>query len=319
MKKLFLLPLILLVLAVSACSNSAQQNNTSANTARTLEASGNATASDHTKDTITYQSEDGPIEVPAHPQRVVVLAGFAGNVMQLGVPLAGVTSWEKGNPRFAEALKDVESVSDEDLEKIIELEPDLIIGLSIAKNIDKLKTIAPTITYTYGKLDFLAQHLEIGKALNKEQEAQAWIDNFKSRASKAGEEIKAKIGPDATVSVIESSMKELYVFGDNWGRGTEILYQQMGLNMPEKVKESALKDGYYALSVEVLPQYAGDYLIFSKDPDADNSFQNTDIYKNLPAVKNNRVFEANAKVFYFNDALTLDYQLDFFIEHFLGK
>ena len=32
--------------------------------------------------------------------------------------------------------------------------------------------------------------------------------------------------------------KQLYVYGDNWGRGTEILYQEMKLNMPEKVKET---------------------------------------------------------------------------------
>ena len=75
---------------------------------------------------------------------------------------------------------------------------------------------------------------------------------FKKRAKAAGEEIKAKIGEDATVSVIENFDKQLYVFGDNWGRGTEILYQEMKLKMPEKVKEMALKEGYYALSLEVL-------------------------------------------------------------------
>ena len=38
----------------------------------------------------------------------------------------------------------------------------------------------------------------------------------------------------------------------------------MKLKMPEKVKEKALKEGYYALSTEVLPEFAGDYLIVSK-------------------------------------------------------
>ena len=101
-------------------------------------------------------------------------------------------------------LKDVEEVSDESLEKIIELNPDLIIGLSTIKNVDKLNEIAPTVTYTYGKVDYLTQHLEIGKLLNKEKEAQAWIDDFKTRAQAAGEDIKAKIGEDTTVSVIEN-------------------------------------------------------------------------------------------------------------------
>ncbi len=55
--------------------------------------------------------------------------------------------------------------------------------------------------------------------------------------------------------------------------------------MPEKVKEKALKEGYYALSTEVLPEFAGDYLIVSKNKDTDNSFQETESYKNIPAVK----------------------------------
>ncbi|ERI11039.1 iron-hydroxamate ABC transporter substrate-binding protein [Aneurinibacillus aneurinilyticus] len=305
MKKPFLSLMLLFVLIISACSS------------QSIEKKDSLTPKENKTDTITYQSESGPIEVPANPKRVVVLSTFAGDVMSLGVNLVGVDPWAKMNPRFHEKLKGVEEVTDENIEKIIELNPDLIIGLTTIKNVDKLKEIAPTVTYTYGKVDYLTQHLEIGKLLNKEKEAQTWINSFKERAQKARKDIKAKIGENATVSVIEKSDKQIYVFGDNWGRGTEILYQEMKLKMPEKVKETALKNGYYPLSLEVLPDFAGDYIIFSKSNDTDNSFQETDRYRSIPAVKNNRVFEVNSKEFYFNDALTLDFQLDFFIKSFL--
>lgn len=302
MMKKFLLPvLLLLTLVIAACGNTDKKEDTS---------------SDTKKETITYKSENGDVEVPADLKRVVVLAGFAGNVMALDVPLVGVDSWSKSNPKFD--LKDVKEVSEENVEKVIELEPDLIIGYDTTKNIDKFKKIAPTVTYTYGKVDYLTQHIEIGKLLNKEQEARDWVKDFKTRAADAGKDIKAKIGDDATVSVIESFDKQLYVFGDNWGRGTEILYQEMKLKMPKKVTKMALKDGYYALSPEVLPEYAGDYLIFSKTAEADNSFTETDTYKNIPAVKNNHVFEVDSKEFYFNDPLTLERQLEFFKKSFLG-
>lgn len=304
MKK-YLLPLFLLVLLslLAACGNDSAENETKA----------------EEPETITYESENGPVEVPANPQRVVVLSTYTGNVMALDVPLAGVDSWSKNNPRFAEELEGVEEVSDESLEKIIEMEPDLIIGSSTMNNIDKLKEIAPTVTYTYGKLGYLEQHQEIGKLLNKEQEAKTWIEDFKARTKQAGEEIRAKIGEDATVSVIENFDKQIYVFGDSWGRGTEILYQEMKLKMPEKVKEMALADGYYALSQEVLPDYMGDYVIFSKDSEQDNSFQETELYKNTPAVQNGHVFEVNAKEFYFNDPVSLEFQLEFFQEKFLNE
>lgn len=306
MKKILLPILLAFVLIFSACSNQATT---------TVE---NTEAKQPTS--ITYQSESGPIEVPAEAQRIVVLNSFvSGHVMALGGKIVGIDSWSKANPRYAEYMKDAVEVSEETLEKIIELQPDLIIVPATSNNIDKLSKIAPTIAYTYGKVDYLTQFLEVGKLLNKEKEAQAWIDDFKARAKKAGEDIKAKLGADTTISVIESFEKQLYVFGDNWGRGTEILYQEMKLAMPEKVKEMALKDGYYAISAEVLSDFAGDYVIFSKDPGADNSFQETETYKNIPAVKNNRVIEVNAKEFYYNDPITLEYQLEVFIEGLLGN
>lgn len=296
----FILPLILiLALVLSACGKSNDEASSG--------------------ETITYQSESGPVEVPANPQRVVVLTSYVGSVLQLGVNMVGVDSWSKSNPRFQEQLKDVAEVSDDNLEKIIELKPDLIIGSDSTKNLDKLKEIAPTVAYTYNKVDYLTQFVEIGKLLNKEKEAQAWVDDFKARATKAGEEIKAKIGADKTVSVIENYDKSLYVFGDAWGRGTEILYQAMGLPMPQKVKDMTEKDGWYELSAEVVPDYMGDYVIFSKDANGDSSFQQTDTYKNTPAASNNHVLEVDAQGFYFNDASTLDYQLELFTKFFLGQ
>ncbi|WJQ00553.1 ABC transporter substrate-binding protein [Geobacillus stearothermophilus] len=308
MRKTWLALLLMFALVLSACGNAAddQKNNS-------------ASPKEKKTETITYQSENGPVEVPANPKRVVVLSTFAGHVLALDVPVVGVDSWSKMSPLFQEKLKDAEVVTDEDIEKIMALKPDLIIGLSNTKNVHKLSKIAPTVTFTYGKVDYLTQFLEIGKLLNKEKEAKAWIDDFKQRAQQAGEEIRAKIGENATVTVVENFDKQLYVFGNNWARGTEILYQEMKLKMPKAVEEQALKPGYYAVSLEALPQFVGDYLILSKNGDGDTSFMETNTFKNIPAVKNGHMFVADAKAFYFNDPITLDYQLDFFKKHFLGQ
>ncbi|GGA14712.1 ABC transporter substrate-binding protein [Paenibacillus marchantiophytorum] len=318
MKKLLIPFVLILVLLISACGGK------EANKSDTASSSSPKPASTQTgeKDTgtFTYQSESGPVQVPTHPKRVIVLTRFlTGNLMALDVPLVGADEMSKDNPNFAEKLAGVEAVTDESLEKIIELKPDLIVGLSDIKNIDKFKKIAPTVTYTYGKVDFLTQQLEIGKLVNKEKEAQSWVDDFNTRSKKIGEEIKAKIGENATVSVIETFNKQLYVYGENFGRGTEILYQQFGLKMPDKVKAATKTDGFFALSTEVLKDFMGDYVIFSKNADEDNSFQNTQTYKNVPAVQNQHVFEANAKAFYFNDPVSMEYQLKFFIKNFLGR
>ncbi|MFJ5789228.1 iron-hydroxamate ABC transporter substrate-binding protein [Lysinibacillus sp. NPDC093197] len=307
MKKLLLPMFMMVVLVLAACGNKEEHSK------KDEEAVKEASSSE----TITYQSETGPIEVPANPKRVVVLSSYTGDLLQLGVNIVGVDAWEANNPNFQDDIKNAVVVENTDIEKIIELDPDLIIGLNNIENAEKIAEIAPTVLFTYGKADYLQQFIEIGKVVNKEKEAEKWVEDFKARAAEVGKKIKEKIGEDATVTVAESFDKQLYLFGDNWARGTEILYQEMGLKMPEKVKEVALEPGYFAISQEVLGEYAGDYIILSVPDDQDSSFMNTSWFKDIDAVKNGHLYKANASAFYFNDAKTLDYQLDFFEEKFL--
>jgi len=304
LRKIFIPVLFLLVLIISACGNGEKTNEVDTNKKESK--------------TFTYESETGPIEVPKDPQRIIALTN-GPNVLALEANVVGIDEWTNTNPLFAERLEGVEIVTEDNLEKIIELEPDLIIAGSYMKNIDKLNEIAPTVAFTWGKLDYLTQQIEIGKLLNKEQEATDWVNDFKERAESTGEAIQTKIGEDATVSVIESGDKEFYVFGNNYARGTEILYQAMNLKMPDKVKELALETGVYTFSTEVLPEFAGDYVIFSKNPEVENSFMETDLWKNIPAVKNNHVYEINTKASTYSDPITLDYLLEFFEESFLNN
>ncbi|MFC4596830.1 iron-hydroxamate ABC transporter substrate-binding protein [Cohnella hongkongensis] len=266
--------------------------------------------------TVTYESENGPVEIPANPQRIIGLAN-APNVASLDGNLVGVDEWTKKNPLFADKLADVETVSDADLEKIIELEPDLILAGSWMNNLDRMSEIAPTIVYTWGRLDYMQQHLEIGKLLGMEAETKAWIEDFSSRAKAAGDQIKAKYGEDVTVSVFEYDMKDVYVFGDNWARGTEILYQAMGLSMPEKVEQDALEPGYYTLSHEVIPEYAGDFIVLSKNKEGNGAFMDTETWRNIPAVQNRRVIEIDTESSTYSDPTTLEYLLDIFKTGFL--
>ncbi|SDI07058.1 iron complex transport system substrate-binding protein [Planococcus glaciei] len=304
MKKVLLPFLLLLVLILGACSEKENE-------------SPSAEAEKDTE-TITYESETGPVEVPKEPKRIIALTN-GPNVLALEGNIVGIDEWTNANPLFEDKLKDAEIVTEDNLEKVLELEPDLIIAGSHMKNIDKLSEIAPTVVYTWGKLDYLEQQVEIGKLLNKEKEATDWVADFQERTAAAGEKIRAKIGEDATVSVIESGNKEFYVFGDNYARGTEILYQGMGLKMPAKVEELALESGVYTFSSEVLPDFAGDYVIFSKNPDVDNSFTETELWKNIPAVKNGQVFEINTKASTYSDPITLETLLTYFEESFLGN
>lgn len=83
MKKWLLPMFMMLVLVLAACGNKEEK------TEKADEGSKEATSAE----TITYQSEAGPIEVPANPKRVVVLSSFVGDLLQLDVDVVGVDAW----------------------------------------------------------------------------------------------------------------------------------------------------------------------------------------------------------------------------------
>lgn len=264
-------------------------------------------------ETVTYESENGPIEIPKHPKRIVALS-YAPNIHSLGVDMIGVDKWSKENPLFNEALADVETVSEEDIESVLALEPDLIIAGTHMKNLEELEKIAPTVAFTWGKLDYLEQQIEIGKIVGKEDEAKEWAADFETKAAKVGEQVKEKHGEDLSVTMYETNGKNFYLFGEAWGRGTEIIYQAMDLTMPENVQKEVSEQGYAEISQEVIPDYAGDFMILSRYEDTDLSFMKDDVWKSIPAVQKEQVIEIDTAASSYSDPTTLDYLLDLFQE-----
>ncbi len=316
----FVALMLLFVLVLSACGSA--QPKQAATTEAAVEtgtkpaASEPAAAEETASGTVTYESETGPVEIPANPTRIVALAN-APNVLSLGVTPVGVDQWTGANPLFTDKLKDVAVVSEEQPETVAAQTPDLIIAGSHMKNLDQLSKIAPTVVYTWGKLNYLDQQVEIGKLLGKEAEAQAWVDDFSKRASAVGDRIKAKYGDEVTVSVIEIDGKSVYLMGDSWARGTEIVYQAMGLKMPEKVREAVKAEGYYSLSLEVLPEYLGDFVLVSRKLDASDEVIGSEVWNQVPAVKEGHVIEFESRASSYSDPMTLENLLGIFEKGFL--
>ncbi|OBR62882.1 ABC transporter substrate-binding protein [Paenibacillus oryzae] len=312
--------LILLAVFVAACGGNNANKGPSAKPQESAspESGAEQPASEETSGTVTYESETGPVEIPAKPARIVALTN-APNVLSLGQSLVGVDQWTGANPLFTDMLKDVAIVSEEDPEGVAAQNPDLIIAGSHMKNLDQLSKIAPTVVYTWGKLNYLDQQLEIGKLLNKTSDAEKWVNDFKTRATAIGQEIKAKHGDNVSVTFFEMGDNSVFTMGDSWARGTEIIYQAMGLTMPEIVKKDTAEVGYYSLSLEVLPEYSGDFIIVSRDLSRDNDILTSEVWKNIPAVQKNQVIEIESKASSYSDPTTLEYLLNIFEQGFLGQ
>lgn len=259
-------------------------------------------------------------DIPANPKRVASLASsYTGHLVQLDLNLVAVTSYDKKNPVLKEYISDAKEVMATDLEAIVALEPDVIVVGSTEENIKQLAEIAPVIAIEYGKRGYLDILDDFGAIFNKEKEAADWLKNWETETAKVAKELKTVTGEDATVTVMGLYQKEIYLFGDNWGRGGEVIYQALGFAAPEKVKTEVFPTGYLSISQEVVADYAGDYIIVAAEDDVTGAaLYESDVWKAIPAVQAGRVIRVDANAFYFNDPITLAYELEVLKEAILA-
>lgn len=292
MKKI-LLPLLALILVLSACSN--QSDNKS---------------SKNEGETKTYVQDSGDkVKIPKNPKRIVVLgATYAGGLEQLDANIVGVADIVDDSKVLKDKFKDVEKVDAENVESVAKLKPDLIITYNTDKNLKKLNKVAPTIAFDYMKHDYKEQHQALGKIVGKEDKANAWIDKWNKKTENDGKAIKDAIGEDTTVSIIKDFDKKVYALGKTYGHGSEVLYDAFGLTMPKSVEQATKKNDLADISEEELPDMAGDYVVTPVAKGSKLSFENKDIWKNTEAVKNGHTIKVDEGIYWLNDPYSLEYE-----------
>lgn len=250
--------------------------------------------------------------VPESPKRIVSLAStYTGYLLKLDQNIVGVTSWDKANPVVKDKVADAKEVQVTDTEAIANLKPDLIVVGSTEKNIKQLAEIAPVIVVEYRARDYLQIHTDFGRIFNKEKAAKQWVKEWKEKTAQVAGEVKSVTGEEASFTIMGLHEKEINLFGKDWGRGGEIIYQAFGYNAPQKVKDDVFKPGWLQISQELVADYAGDYIIVAAENEKTGaSLYESDIWKKIPAVQKNRVIKVNANAFYYNDPLTLEYELE---------
>ncbi|RSI41725.1 iron-hydroxamate ABC transporter substrate-binding protein [Streptococcus sanguinis] len=250
-------------------------------------------------------------DIPKNPKRIASLSStYTGYLLQLGFDPVTVTSYDAKNPVLKEKVKNAKVLMPEDLESIAKQKPDLIVVDASDKNIDELKKIAPTIAIDYGKNDYLEILNRFGQIFGKEKEADQWIADWKSKTADIGKQLKEKLGQDVTFTVVGLYEKEIYLFGNNWGRGGEVIYKSLGFDAPQKVKDEVFPSGYLQVSQETVSEYISDYvLVAAEDDKTGSALYESDVWKSIPAVQQNHILKVDANAFYFNDPLTLEYEL----------
>lgn len=280
-KRLSLLLLsVFLTFSIVACSSSNNKDenkntsNTSENTAYPLKI----------KDSFGRE-----VTIEKEPSKVVSLGpNVTETIFALGKGKKVIGRTEYCDfPKEAEKINTIGTLQSPNIEKIVELKPDVVIASTHAKkeNLDKLNQLGITTIALYGEEDFEGAYdviSSIGKVLNSNKEANAIVNNMKKKVNFVKEKVKEKDTPSV-----------YYVIG--FGKGGDFtpgkdtfLHKLITLAGAKNAGEDAVNWKY---SLEKLIEKNPDIIICSKYFDTKKGLQGTTGYTDLKAVKNNKLFE----------------------------
>ncbi|WP_349945565.1 ABC transporter substrate-binding protein [Lacrimispora sp. BS-2] len=264
-------------------------------------------------ETRVIKTVHGEVEVPVDPQRVIATYCM-GDVLALGIKPAA--TYDAAGKAYEKEVADLPVWDKFEAEEILSYDPDLILVVN-QEQYDIASKIAPTVWLPFTELSLEERVRFLGEVLNRQDEAEKALENFEQKLKEAKEELAEKQIMDKTVSIFEREANgSIWVFGDKWGRGGDLIYSHLGFKAPEIVQNEIIaKDQYRDVSMEVIQDYAGDYLILSGDIEELNG--NT-IWESLPAVKNGRTIPIDFTLFYDIDIYSSSVQLDYLLDAMLN-
>lgn len=304
--------MLCLLLFLVACSSEGT-NSTSTNEVKeeqTAEQTAEKTKEKDTKKTRIISTVTGDVEVPTYPERVIVDWDL-GHVLALGVEPVGAskTILEYGRflePYVTDQTQDIGGDGQVSVEKMLELNPDLIITWD-PKMVEQYSKVAPTVVYDTGKYDNIHDEITaMGEILNRQKEAEAWLTSFDERVEVAKSKIKGVIPEDATFSIIDvATTKSTIVVGETGERGGDALYQILGLTPHPLIQSEIIDKGEVRLDVswEKVGDYAGDYVFMVRNG-VGSELELPSVWNSLDAVKNKRVYELDMKKYFTSDPLS---------------
>lgn len=263
--------------------------------------------------TRTVEHELGTSEVPADPQRIVVVdrRGTLAFLLELGFEPVGAldATWLFGEPfhpliaetAAAAGTQPIDSTDGPNLEQIARLEPDLIIGnvRDMAETGDELARIAPTVGLAWNFADPLANAIAIGEAMGRPAEAQALVDGFDAALDEAAAEV-ADPGAVSIVGLFAADDIRIYREHNLYGVLTERLGGQIvptEAELPYDPEDNEVN----AVSLEQIALARGERIIsfvnLAAEADADyRSLAADPLVQSLPGFRNDAVLEADPQL-----------------------
>ncbi|MDT0124519.1 ABC transporter substrate-binding protein [Paenibacillus sp. RRE4] len=306
-----LLLMLAMLMILAACGSGAGTEVTPGTSEASTDSSSGSATSDAKR---IYKSLSGDVEIPAEPKRIVTDM-YVSDLLAIGVKPVGAIQYYLENPFYSDQVAGIESIGDRNavsIEKVAALNPDMIITYSNqAQEIENYQKIAPTVVIPYGTFTNVPDEIRgFGELMNKSKEAEAWLKTYDERIQAARTKVKAVIRPEETFSILEVSDKSYYGYGDNFGRGGQAVYRALELAPLERTRKELMGDTQWKeISREIVGDYAGDH-IFLTVGENNKNYKGDSVWKSLPAVKNNQVYELQEDRYWYFDPIAIQGQAE---------
>lgn len=235
--------------------------------------------------------------VPTNPQRVVVL-DLLDSALALGVKPVGATTYDgKFRSYLLEQTRGIEQVGlveQPNLESILRLQPDLILGINWHDAIyAQLSQIAPTVLAKGDReIDWKLWLRTYAKALGRTPVAEKLVDNYDKRVELFRQQMGRRLSQTQVSIVMSWDGYRTYMKRSFSGQ----ILNDLGLSRPPlQDKEKVNED----ISLELIPRMEGDVIFLAiggNNPSNVGKLVNHPLWSQLKAVQQKRVYEVDADV-----------------------
>lgn len=305
--------LLTLTLVLAACGGSTSSpGDGAADGASPTPTTGTTAAARDGVRTVTLAG--GPVEVPADPQRVVVLQSFVlPHVLSMGVePVAVGLSDVSVNPNDilppwldARLPDDVTTFSEQepDLELIARLDPDLIVAFRATDNIEQAREIAPVAVIDRIAMEWRELTQGVAAVFGEEDRYEAYMADYEARLEAFREDTLPELG-DRTVSTFRvrgPDQLRIEVLDSFPGQ----ILEAAGVARPEaQDREGDTGYGYLEISTERFAEADADLMFpitYHRSPDTKEDLRalsQTAIWQALDGVQSGQVYEVDGATWF---------------------
>nr|WP_318670532.1 iron-siderophore ABC transporter substrate-binding protein [Nostoc flagelliforme] len=207
------------------------------------------------------------------------------------------------------------------IEKIVQLNPDLILGFSINPQEYKLfSQIAPTVSIVYTETGWKETFKHIAEIVDRSYKAEKILDQYQQRIEKLKLAFSQKFG-QAEISVMRFYTDIQFTqFLSQLSFPVSIL-EELKLSIPLAQRQVSNSNvSYENVSLERVDLLEADAMFIALDPGAEENFQkyrNSPLWQTLDVVKKNRVYTVDSGYWIFGSVLSANAILDDVVKYLL--